>query len=244
MKRLYILAVGLSFFVSCQAQPNIKTTNKIEIPQDSKQILKVTTPSWNSRNGTLQRYEKRDNKWQKVGEPISIILGRNGLGWGLGLHSVPKDAKYIKKEGDGRAPAGLFTLNNGFGYEPMDINFSYAVYTRDDHCVDDSNSIWYNKIINSKEVEKDYNSFEYMKRKDNLYRYGVVVNHNPDAIKYGGSCIFLHIRSGNGKGTAGCTAMSEDKIVKVLKWLKEEKKPLLLQLPTKEMKKIEDDNLK
>jgi len=71
-----------------------------------------------------------------------------------------------------------------------------------------------------------------------------VVNHNPNQIKNGGSCIFIHIRSGNGKGTAGCTAMNQDNIVTVLKWLKEDKRPLLLQLPIGEIKKIADDSLK
>ncbi len=245
MKRLSILTATLfTLFSACQATPSLQESNKITIPNDTKQIVKVTTPNWNSRNGTLQLYERNSTKWHKVGEPISIILGRNGLGWGLGLYTIPKDAKYIKKEGDGRSPAGLFKLGNGFGYKSLDIEYPYKIYTTTDHCVDDSNSIWYNKIINSKEIQKDYNSFEYMRRKDNLYQYGLVVEHNPNAIRYGGSCIFLHIRSGNGKGTAGCTAMSQNNILKVLKWLKKEDKPLLLQLPATETKKIADNSLK
>lgn len=74
-----------------------------------------------------------------------------------------------------------------------------------------------------------------MKLNNNQYKYGIVVNHNPNQIENAGSCIFMHIRSGNGKGTAGCTAMSEDKIITILKWLKREDKPLLLQLPKEEI---------
>lgn len=244
MKTISILTTTILVFSACQSTPIVGSNEKINIPQDSKQILKVTTNGWNKRNGTLQRYERDATKWEKVGEPISIILGRNGLGWGLGLHTIPKDAKYIKKEGDGRSPAGLFSLENGFGYTPFDINFPYSVYKTTDHCVDDSNSKWYNRIIDSTRITKDYNSFEHMRLKNNLYQYGIVVNHNPNQIKNGGSCIFIHIRSGNGKGTAGCTAMSQDNIVKVLKWLKRDKKPLLLQLPQSETKKIGDNSLK
>jgi D-alanyl-D-alanine dipeptidase len=236
MKRLYILAVGLTIFTACQANPKIE--KRVEIPKDSRQMLKVTTSNWNDRYGTMQRYEKKSNHWKMVGKSIPIILGRNGLGWGLGLHRVPKHAKYIKKEGDGRSPAGLFYLGNGFGYEPFKITFPYKVYKTTDHCVDDSNSKWYNKIIDSKRVKKDYKSFEHMKLKNNLYKYGITVNHNPNQIKNGGSCIFIHIRSGNGKGTAGCTAMNQDNIIKVLKWLKPKDKPLLLQLPVVEMSRI------
>jgi D-alanyl-D-alanine dipeptidase len=253
MKTLSILTLTLTIFTACQSEPTPITTKQtsptqsknielnkptITIPNDSYQLMVVTTKDWNSKTGTLQRYEKNNSKWIKVGDPIEIILGRNGLGWGKGLHSTPKNAKYIKKEGDGRAPAGLFSLGNAFGYNNLNIDFPYATYKRTDHCVDDSHSQWYNKIIDSTKVKKDYKSFEHMKLNNHLYKYGITVNHNPDQIKNAGSCIFMHIRSENGKGTAGCTAMNEEKIMTILKWLKKEEKPLLLQLPKEEMLNI------
>ena len=245
MKTVSTILLTLALFSSCQAVPNqAKESNKIVIPKESQQLLMVTTKDWNEKNGILQRFEKRDKKWSRVGKPISIILGRNGLGWGIGLHKIPKDAKYIKKEGDGRAPAGLFTLGNAFGYSSFKIDFPYEVYKRTDHCVDDSNSEWYNRIIDSKTIKKDYKSFEHMRLKNKLYKYGITVNHNIEQKKMSGSCIFIHIRSGNGKGTAGCTAMRESDIVEVLKWIKEDKRPLLLQLPNNEViKKVDDDSL-
>ncbi|TET91220.1 MAG: hypothetical protein E3J96_00165, partial [Sulfurovum sp.] len=66
---------------------------------DTKQLLVVTTKNWSTPNGLLQRFEREGNIWHKVGKAIHIKLGRNGLGWGIGLHETPKDAKYIKKEG-------------------------------------------------------------------------------------------------------------------------------------------------
>ena len=256
MKTLSILTLTLTLFTACQSEPTpLQNISNVEIPQanllqlhnkhitlpnDSSQLLFVQTAGWNEKEGTLQRYERVKNSkaWVKVGKPISIILGRNGLGWGKGLHTTPSNAKYIKKEGDGRAPAGLFSLKNGFGYHDLNISFPYATYKRTDHCVDDSNSQWYNKIIDSTKVKKDYKSFEHMKLNNYLYKYGIVVNHNPEQIKNAGSCIFMHIRSGNGKGTAGCTAMNENKIMTILKWLKREDKPLLLQLPKEEILNI------
>lgn len=216
------------------------TLHAINIPEDSKQLLVVTTADWSTKDGTLKRYEKQDKKWVEVGETIQIIIGRNGLGWGKGLHTVPQDAKIIKREGDGKAPAGLFSLTHAFGYDAtaFSMNFPYEVYQTTDHCVDDSSSQWYNQIIDSTKVEKDYRSFEHMKMQNHLYKYGIVVNHNPKQIAMGGSCIFIHLKNKTGKGTAGCTAMKEDEIVELLKWLKEEEKPLLLQLPQEEMEKV------
>jgi len=217
-----------------------KKTSLIAIPEESTQLLVVETANWSTKEGVLQRYEKKNKHWEKVGESISIVLGRNGLGWGLGLHKTPKNAPYVKKEGDGKAPAGLFSLNTAFGYSPANfsMHFPYATYKTTDHCVDDSNSIWYNKIVDSTTTQKDYKSFEHMKLKNNLYKYGIVVNHNPQQKSQAGSCIFMHIKSQSGRGTAGCTAMNENKIVEVLKWLKGEEKPLLLQLPKEEMVKV------
>ena len=244
MKTVTTIALTLALFSSCQAIPNIEKSEKIIIPKESRQLLMVTTNSWSDKEGKLQRFEKIENSWSKVGRPISIILGRNGLGWGIGIHKIPKDAKFIKKEGDGKAPAGLFSLGNGFGYGHFKIDFPYEIYNRTDHCVDDSRSIYYNTIIDSNKIKKDYKSFEYMKLNNELYRYGITVNHNENQVPMAGSCIFIHILSDNGKGTAGCTAMKEKKIVEILKWIKEDKRPLLLQLPrTEVVKKIKNNSL-
>ena len=242
MKKITLITLSLLLFTACSTLTNSSSTHtsNITIPKESSQLLVVTTDDWSSKDGTLQRYEKTNKHWKKIGEPIAIVLGRNGLGWGKGLHTTPKDAKYIKKEGDGKAPAGLFSLNNGFGYAPTNfkIDFPYATYKTTDHCVDDSSSKWYNKIIDATKVAKDYKSFEHMKLENNLYKYGITVNHNPNQIAQAGSCIFIHIKSPSAKGTAGCTAMQEEEIVTVLKWLKGEEKPLLLQLPKEEMVKV------
>jgi D-alanyl-D-alanine dipeptidase len=239
MKKLSLISSILFLtFMNLQA-----SEENFTIPDNSSQLIIVTTDNWSTKDGELHRYERNATHWQKVGKSINIVLGRNGLGWGKGLHLTPKGAKYIKKEGDGKAPAGLFSLGNGFGYSQtsFQMSFPYASYKTTDHCVDDSSSQWYNQIIDSKTTEKDYKSFEHMKLRNNLYKYGITVKHNPSQIAQAGSCIFIHIKSKSGKGTAGCTAMREDEITTILKWLKGEEKPLLLQLPKEEMVKVNLD---
>ncbi|MCW8820647.1 MAG: L,D-transpeptidase family protein [Sulfurovum sp.] len=197
---------------------------------NTKQLLIVTAENWSTPTGSLQRYERTDHTWKKVGRSIDIKLGRNGLGWGIGLHEVPKDAKIIKKEGDGKAPAGIFKLNQAFGYAPFNINYPYEVHKETDHCVDDVNSKLYNKIVDSTKVTVDYESFEHMKFPKDYYKYGIVVNHNhinEEGAKRGaGSCIFIHIKD---VPTAGCTVMSERDIQEVLRWLDPKAEPLLVQ---------------
>jgi len=216
-----ILLVLLFTFVSLHAQ---------KIP-DTKQLLVVTTKNWSASGGTMQRYEKEGKAWHKVGESTNIKLGRNGLGWGRGLHTIPKDAKYIKKEGDGKAPAGIFTLKQAFGYQPFVVDYPYEVYRATDHCVDDVNSKFYNKIVDSSRVQADYKSFEHMKFPKNYYKYGIVVNHNhideAGAIPGAGSCIFIHIKK---IPTAGCTVVSDEvQMQQIIGWLDADKEPLLVQ---------------
>lgn len=238
MKRFALITLSLAFITACQSSPAIKSDEKITIPAESRQLIQVTTPHWEAQEGTLQRYEKTDQTWHKVGKPIAIILGRNGLAWGRGLHTIPSDTQNIKKEGDGKAPAGLFRLGHGFGYEALATDFPYSVYQRTDHCVDDSRSKWYNRIVDSIKVSQDYQSFEHMKLDQSIeYKYGITVEHNPHQVPYGGSCIFMHIKHPSGKATSGCTAMQENEMAEVLGWLKSEANPLLLQLPQDEMNK-------
>ena len=216
MKILLVLCISL---ITIQAQ----------IP-DTKQLLVVTTKNWSTPNGMLQRYELTDKEWKKAGKAIKIKLGRNGLGWGIGLHTTPKDAKIIKKEGDGKAPAGIFSLKQAFGYQPFVVDYPYEVYRATDHCVDDVNSKLYNKIVDSTKVKIDYKSKEHMKFPKDYYKYGIVVNHNhideAGAIKGAGSCIFIHIKK---IPTAGCTVMNEEEMKEVIGWLDIESEPLLVQ---------------
>ena len=217
MKKILLLALLLTFS-SCAKLP------------DSKQLIVVTTKNWSTPSGLLQRYEKEGGHWHKVGKPIDIKLGRNGLGWGIGLHTIPKDAKIIKKEGDGKAPAGIFSLKQAFGYFPFVVDYPYEVYKSTDHCVDDVNSKFYNKIVDSTKIDIDYKSKEHMRFPKDYYKYGIVVNHNHidevGAVRGAGSCIFIHIKA---IPTAGCTVMREDEMKEIIQWLDVESHPLLIQ---------------
>jgi L,D-peptidoglycan transpeptidase YkuD (ErfK/YbiS/YcfS/YnhG family) len=64
-----------------------------------------------------------------------------------------------------------------------------------------------------------------------VYRLMAVVDYNDRKVSGAGSCIFLHIWSGPGKGTAGCTAMDEKNLQILADWLDENKHPVLIQFP-------------
>ncbi len=200
------------------------------------QMIVVVSDDYNKSNAKLQRYSLKNSKWQKIGKEIDIKIGKNGMGWGLGLHTIPKNAAIIKKEGDGKSPIGIFELGSAFGYEPFDVKYPYNVMHEYHHCVDDGKSMFYNQIINSNmKMVKDYVSYENMKFPANYYKYGIVVKHNPDNIPSKGSCIFMHIKS---IPTTGCDAMSEDEIKEIIIWLKKEANPILVQAPKSEINRL------
>lgn len=198
--------------------------------------------------GTLQKYERANphGKWTAVGKPFAVVVGKNGLGWGTGVAPAPSQAgdgsDPVKKEGDGKAPAGVFRLRTAFGYASERLSGSRMPYlnlTPSVECVDDTHSTFYNRVLDRGTVAADWNSSEQMLRKDELYRWGVVVDHNSDPPAPGaGSCIFLHIWRGPGQGTVGCTAMPQEQIESLLGWLDPARAPLLVQLPAEQYKKL------
>ncbi len=205
-----------------------------------EQILLVVADDMNSSQGTLQRFEKSKTVWKRVGTPVPVSLGRNGLAWGAGIGlpaHPPGDPE--KREGDGRAPAGIFELGPLFGYAPA---FKGAMpYVRADAdliCIDDAQSPYYNTLRHIN-VATTVKSFEWMRRDDGLYRFGAFVHHNDEHVPGRGSCIFLHIWRAPGMPTAGCTAMSQNNLRHILQWLDPAKKPLLIQIPARALPDIE-----
>ena len=219
---------------------------------DSRQVVLVVSDDWDATTAVLQCYARGAARgpWTPVGKPVNVTLGRTGLAWGLGRHdSSPPRAPNamhrvwgplpgpVKREGDGKSPAGVFDLPAAFGYAPKEraggVKLPYLALTDDVVGVDDVKSKFYNRIVRvDRETVKDWDSQETMRRADGLYEWGVLVGHNTSPTVPGaGSCIFIHIWRGPGQPTAGCTAMSRDRVVGLVAWLDPQAKPVLVQLP-------------
>lgn len=213
----------------------------------STQAIVVITPDWNTVDGQLRRFERASAHapWHAVGAPVAIVVGRNGLGWGAGVAAMDQsqaraESDPVKKEGDIRSPAGIFALGTAFGYaaQPLvGLKLPYLQLTPAVECVDDPASSHYNRIVNRTEVTPDWNSSEHMRDAGEAYVWGVVVDHNATVPATGkpvpgrGSCVFLHIWSGDGRGTTGCTGMAEPNLETLITWLDPARHPLLVQLP-------------
>jgi D-alanyl-D-alanine dipeptidase len=245
-RTLILLLIVTIAFISSDAQkrstkkstPN-QSPSAVPIPEpyreilaNAEQVIVVTTPGWNNVDGTLRRLEKQDGKWQPVGEQYPIVVGKNGLGWDGITEPLAAAAQPVKKEGDGRSPAGVFKITELFGFETsLDAKLPYRPLTESIECVDDASSQSYNQIVSLKHIpHPDWNSSEKMRTID-VYKIGAVVDYNSPKVPGAGSCIFLHIWKGTGRGTAGCTAMEEEHVKEITSWLDEKKNPIIIQLP-------------
>lgn len=210
----------------------------------SEQLMVVITSNWDNLQGTIYVFDKIDNKWV-LNFSNPIVVGGKGLGMGDGLVPFKIDDAPIKKEGDMKSPAGIFSFGTAFGYadykEASWLKYPYKKASDTLICVDDMHSAHYNTLINKYEGKIDYNSFENMRLSKNYYKWGLFINHNsPTVVPGNGSCIFMHIWENDHSGTAGCTAMTEVNLLKVLNWIRAEKHPLLVQFPKNEYDKIKD----
>ena len=209
-----------------------------DLPDACRQVLLVTARDGTSSTATLRLLERHDlqSPWQQHGEKIPVTIGRKGLAWGLGEHrSSASGGLRDKREGDGCAPVGIFRLPLAFGEPPSapaSCKLPYLPITSTLLAIDDPQSRYYNQIIDSAKVSasrRDWTGAEVMHRMGGLYRWGIVVAHNPRNQPGHGSCIFIHLWLKPGHPTSGCTAMSEENMLRVLKWLDPAKEPRLVQ---------------
>lgn len=213
--------------------------------QQARQLILVTTPTWNADHGTLQRYERVGSDWHAVGSAQPVMIGNAGSAWGLGLHDT-RNRQPVKREGDGRSPAGVFTIGEAFGYAPSAATgLPYVAMQASDYCVDVSGSPLYNQIVDAEIVGPDAvaQATEAMRRDlqadgDQRYRLGFVIEHNVQAQTMKGSCIFAHLWKSPTSATTGCTAMDPQVMDAVLGWLRAEASPIFVLLPEREYARL------
>jgi L,D-peptidoglycan transpeptidase YkuD (ErfK/YbiS/YcfS/YnhG family) len=218
---LYLLYMTFLFlFVSCVPAKQVTDIKPIMDSlkiKESSQALIVTNNCSSSYIADVYALEKKDNKWEKIGDAIEGVIGKNGF-------ADPGE----KREGDGKSPSGIFRLKMAFGYdESIRTKMPYRQASSNDLWIDDVNAADYNRWVKKDDTRAA--SYEKMKRDDNLYKYGIVVEYNTDPVVKGyGSAIFFHVWGGEKTATGGCVAVAEDKIVRILDWLDPQARPVIV----------------
>jgi L,D-peptidoglycan transpeptidase YkuD (ErfK/YbiS/YcfS/YnhG family) len=214
MNLLWLLL--LSLCVGCAHIPSSLLNSKslsLVPPQSSQLLMVYSTPKGEVFVDGLAKADS--GAWKPVLGPLRANIGRNGFA-----------ELNRKKEGDGKTPAGLYKIGTSFGYTShVKTGLHYQQATENDFWIDDVASPQYNQWVTGSTQAK---SFERLKRNDDLYEYGIVIEYNTDPVVPGdGSAIFLHVWRGKNKPTAGCVSMSKKNILKVLRWLDKNKEPYI-----------------
>lgn len=222
----------------------LASSSAFELPQDCRQCILGIAPDWKSSSVEVRVFEKSGGGWTQSGGPWSGRLGKNGLAWGLGLHPIPPGVA-AKREGDLRAPAGVFALGGAFGYaDAVEKNpaLPYRQITTRDLWVEDAASPDYNRHLRlPAEPRTAWEKKQQMKQGDHAHSLKLFIAHNPapGAVPGAGSSIFFHIWRADGtKPSAGCTTLSEQNLRRLIAAVDPAKKPLYVLLPEEEYRRV------
>ena len=145
-----------------------------------------------------------EGNWKQILETPGYI-GRNGLG--------------KAKEGDGKTPTGTYKFTKAFGIaEDPGSAMEYYQVTKDDYWSGDQRDGYhYNEMVSIKDYpDLNKTASEHLVDYDPHYKYCLNINWNKECTPGKGSAIFLHC-FGYNPYTAGCVAIPEKQMVKVLK---------------------------
>ncbi len=155
----------------------------------------------------LTMHEKGDDGVWRQTLYASAYVGKNGIG--------------KTKEGDKKTPTGTFNLKTPFGIKANPgTSLDYVKVTQYHYWCGSSGSKYYNQLIDTRVTDrKRTSSDEYLINYKGVYNYAAFIDYNASGTAGKGSCIFLHC-TGSNKYTAGCVAVPESIMVKILKALK------------------------
>jgi L,D-peptidoglycan transpeptidase YkuD (ErfK/YbiS/YcfS/YnhG family) len=120
-----------------------------------------------------------------------------------------------KREGDGRTPAGVYWLRNGFGaLGNPGLARPWTVVGANHVWVDDSRSAYYNTMQLGPANGRWAHAEKLLNRP--AYDYAQAVAYNDARVPYAGSAIFLHVSTGG--ATAGCVSVPATALVSLFRW--------------------------
>ncbi|MFV8327377.1 L,D-transpeptidase family protein [Flavobacterium sp. ZS1P14] len=224
LNRFLFLPAVLFFCHDLQAQTNtdvienavlIAAHNKSKL-ENSGQLLVVYNDQPENYNAFFVALEKKDKKWVVKQDPIAVGIGKNGF-------ATPGN----KREGDGKSPTGIFRLGKLYAYEKQrNTLLENQQTTADDKWIDDPNSEDYNTHVKGPTNAKSY---ENLLLNTDAYKYCLVIEYNTNPIIKGkGSAIFFHLAVKKSSFTAGCVAINEEIMKRMVNWLDPKRNPTII----------------
>ena len=190
--------------VTADQQVQQSEAAKLDCADETSQIVLVDYES--GSKATLSVHEKKNGVWTELAS-CRAYLGSKGIG--------------KTKEGDKKTPTGTFNLTQPFGIKAdPGANMAYTKVTKYHYWCGTSSSEYYNRLVDMRKVDRKYTSSdEHLISYGSVYNYCMFIDYNAQGVAGKGSCIFLHC-TGKNKYTAGCIAVSESMMKKIIQWAK------------------------
>jgi L,D-peptidoglycan transpeptidase YkuD (ErfK/YbiS/YcfS/YnhG family) len=202
----------------------------------SSQVIVVTATNARTSFARVSAYEKRANgTWSTVIDATPARLGYSG--------SIKASAR---RQGTGKTPIGTFPIVTTFGrLADPGTQMPYVRFDRNDAWTYNPRSpSTYNLFQTANRSWRSFGSYvEWLWRYGSQYNYVAVLDYNlpKGAVRTGadgirraenpantskGGGIFLHVT--NGKPTAGCIAIPQAQMAKVMRWIDPAKQPVVV----------------
>jgi L,D-peptidoglycan transpeptidase YkuD (ErfK/YbiS/YcfS/YnhG family) len=185
-------------------------------------VITVVAHSHSSTTATLQAWTKASGGgWKKYGSAVPAHVGSDGIGSASEYRSA--------------TPAGSFTLTQAFGHNgDPGTSLPYRHTTSADWWISQAGRLYNTHQVCSSGCSFDRGSNtpnEHLYYETPYYNYAVVIDYNtrnaPGGVKAGkGSAFFLHVT--DGRATAGCVAISQTKLISIMRWLTPSTHPRVL----------------
>lgn len=192
-----------------------------KVPSSARVLITVeSNGEEKNATGSLTVYKRGSSEepWNAVITDAAAFMGRGGMG---------KNA-----EGDQKTPCGMFTMNTPFGRKDKEYGFPDNYLKLDDNYYWGGNSgrNTYNRLFDKRNASsEDLKSSEHLIEADPEYDYAIDTGYNPDCIPGKGSAIFLHCK-GPKVNTAGCIAVEESVMKKILTLYEDGKTVIIIDL--------------
>ena len=184
-------------------------------------VITVAAGSSGSTTARLQAWTKAaGGGWFRHGRAVTAHVGADGLS----AHA---------SESRSATPIGSFTLTRAFGRNAdPGTNLKYFRTRRSDWWISQSGPLYNTHQRCSSQCAFTLGSpNEHLYYETPFYNYAVVIDYNtrnsPTGVVQGrGSAFFLHVT--DGQPTAGCVAIRQAKLVRLLRWLRPASHPRIL----------------
>jgi L,D-peptidoglycan transpeptidase YkuD (ErfK/YbiS/YcfS/YnhG family) len=173
------------------------------LPANTTQVVIVHGDSYSTTYATLEAYQKSGGHWQLAFPPMAARIGQRGF------TDTPA-------EGTPATPTGVYPFGATlYGNSPdPGAHYPYHRLVVGDYWDENADSPTYNTFVHG---ANPGGPSEPLWESPTAYSYFAFIAYNVPAIPGKGSAIFLH--QSLDKSTAGCVALPQADLLRVLRWL-------------------------